>query len=98
MEVEHKGEFKDVNVLVMSFPYSNGGFAVALPAENQECLLEGMKELFRQVGGVPRKIRIDNMSTAVTQVKSKTVNIASELSHLCGEMSHQMRWEEPQSA
>lgn len=26
------------------------------------------------------------------------LNIASELSHLCGEMSHQMRWEEPQSA
>ena len=26
------------------------------------------------------------------------MNIASELSHLCGEMSHQMRWEEPQSA
>ncbi len=72
MEVCHKGAFKDIKALVMSFPYSNGGFAVALPAENQECLLEGMKELFRQVGGVPRKIRIDNMSTAVTQVKSKT--------------------------
>jgi len=28
--------------------------------------------LFRQAGGVPKKIRIDNMSTAVTQVKSKT--------------------------
>ncbi|MFD2729900.1 IS21 family transposase, partial [Enterococcus camelliae] len=41
-------------------------------AENQECLLEGMKELFRQAGGVPRKIRIDNMSTAVTQTKSRT--------------------------
>lgn len=45
---------------------------MALPAENQECLLEGLKELFRQAGGVPKKIRIDNMSTAVTQVKSKT--------------------------
>lgn len=31
-----------------------------------------MKELFRQAGGVPRKIRIDNMSTAVTQTKSRT--------------------------
>lgn len=72
MEVCHEGAFKDVKALVMTFPYSNAGFAVALPAENQECLLEGLKELFRQAGGVPKKIRIDNMSTAVTQVKSKT--------------------------
>lgn len=71
MEVCHEGAFKDVKVLVMTFPYSNAGFAVALPAENQECLLEGMKELFRQAGGVPRKIRIDNMSSAVAQVKSR---------------------------
>ena len=71
MEVCHDGVFKDVKVLVMSFPFSNAGFAVTLPAENQECLLEGMKELFRQAGGVPRKIRIDNMSTAVIQTKSK---------------------------
>ncbi len=66
MEVCHDGAFKDVKVLVMTFPFSNAGFAVVLPAENQECLLEGMKELFSQSGGVPRKIRIDNMSTAVT--------------------------------
>ena len=71
MEVCHEGAFKDVKVLVMTFPYSNAGFVVALPAENQECLLEGMKELFRQVGGVPRAIRIDNMSTAVFQAKTR---------------------------
>lgn len=71
MEVEHKGEFKDVKVLVMSFPYSNAGFAVALPSENQECLLEGMKQLFSQVDGIPKNIRIDNMSTAVKETKSK---------------------------
>lgn len=72
MEVAHEGAFKDIKALVMTFPYSNAGFAVALPAENQECLLEGMKELFRQVGGVPQKIRIDNMSTAVLKRKTKT--------------------------
>ena len=72
MEVVHDGAFKDVKALIMTFPFSNAGFAVALPAENQECLLEGMKELFRQAGGVPQKIRIDNMSTAVSKRKSKT--------------------------
>lgn len=71
MEVEQKGEFKDVKVLVMTFPYSNAGFAVTLPSENQECLLFGMKQLFAQAGGVPKNIRIDNMSTAVKKTKSK---------------------------
>lgn len=71
MEVEHEGSFKDVKALVLSTPYSNAGFAVALPSENQECLLTGMKQLFNQMGCVPRKIRIDNMTTAVVKPKSK---------------------------
>jgi len=49
----------------MSFPYSNGGLAVPLPAENQECFLEGLKILFRQAGFVPRKLRLDNLPAAV---------------------------------
>ncbi|MGG5369176.1 IS21 family transposase [Enterococcus sp. AZ196] len=71
MEVEHEGAFKDIKVLVLTAPYSNAGFAVALPAENQECLLEGMKMLFTQMGGIPRTIRIDNMTTAVKESKTK---------------------------
>ena len=45
--------FTDVKVLVLTVPYSNAGFAVALPSENQECLLEGMKMIFTQMGGIP---------------------------------------------
>lgn len=71
MEVEHEGSFKDVKALILSTPYSNSGFAVALPSENQECLLTGMKQIFTQMGCVPRKIRIDNMTTAVVKPKSK---------------------------
>lgn len=71
MEVEHEGSFKDVKALVLSTPFSNAGFAVALPSENQECLLTGMKLIFEQMGCVPRKIRIDNMTTAVVKPKSK---------------------------
>ena len=70
MEVEKDGSFVDIKVLIMTFPYSNRAFCVALPAENQECLLEGIKSILKQVGGVPTTIRIDNMSTAV--IKSKT--------------------------
>lgn len=71
MEVAKDGKLVDIKVLVMVFPYSNRSFAVCLPSENQECLLEGMKKIFDMAGGVPRKIRIDNMATAVVKSKHK---------------------------
>lgn len=69
-EVVHEGSFKDVHCLIMSLPYSNGGFVVPMPAENQECFLEGLKILFTQVGFVPRKLRLDNLSAAVVKARS----------------------------
>ena len=69
-EVVQDGEFKDIHCLVMSLPYSNGGFVVPMPAENQECFLEGLKMLFSQVGFVPRKLRLDNLSAAVVKARS----------------------------
>jgi len=71
MEVEHEGSFKDVKVLIMTFAYSNAGFFACLPSENTECLLSGLINLFDQLGGVPQKIRIDNMTTAVVVPKTK---------------------------
>lgn len=52
--------------LVISFPYSNAGFAQVLPGENSECLLEGMKWIFGHIGGVPKEILFDNLTSAVT--------------------------------
>jgi len=70
-EAVEDGKLKDIHCLVMSFPYSNGGFVVPLPAENQECFLEGLKVLFKQAGFVPRKIRLDNLSAAVVKARSR---------------------------
>jgi len=55
--------------LVLSFPYSNAGFAQVLPGENSECLLEGLKWIFEYMGCVPREIRFDNLTAAVTLKK-----------------------------
>ncbi len=68
-EVVQDGKFKDVHCLVMSFPYSNAGLVTPLPAENQECFLEGLKTLFNQAGYVPRKLRLDNLSAAVVKAR-----------------------------
>jgi hypothetical protein len=55
--------------LVLSFPYSNAGFAQVLPGENSECLLEGLKWIFEYIGSVPQRIRFDNLTAAVTLKK-----------------------------
>jgi transposase len=70
MEAVQDGELVDIHTLVMSFPYSNAGFAVPLPSQNQECFLHGLKQLFHQIGGVPRRIRIDNLTPAVKKTRS----------------------------
>lgn len=54
--------------LTISFPQSNKGYTQAFPSQNQECLLAGMQRIFERIGGVPLKLRFDNMSTAVAQV------------------------------
>jgi len=56
-------------LLVMSFPFSNGAFVYPVPAENQECFLEGLKRLFLKIGGVPQRIWFDNLSAAVVEIK-----------------------------
>ncbi|WP_139367992.1 IS21 family transposase [Priestia abyssalis] len=68
MTVVKDGAYKDIKTLVLSFPYSNAGFAYPLPAENSECFLEGLKQLFKQAGGVPTHLRIDNLTAAVVAI------------------------------
>ena len=71
MEAVQDGEIVDIHALVMSFPNSNSGFSVPLPSENQECFLHGLSILFKQAGGVPKRIRIDNLTPAVKKTRTK---------------------------
>lgn len=68
MTVVKDGAYKDIKTLILSFPYSNAGFAHPLPTENAECFLEGLKQLFKQAGGVPTHLRIDNLTAAVLAI------------------------------
>ncbi|WP_374723100.1 hypothetical protein [Peribacillus tepidiphilus] len=77
MEAVQDGELVDIHTLVMSFPYSNAGFAVPLPSQNQECFLHSLKQLFHQIGGVPRRIRVDNLTPAVK--KTRPIDEEAEL-------------------
>jgi transposase len=63
------GEGEKGYYLIVSFPYSNAGWAQVFPSQNQECLLEGLKRIFAHVGGAPIRLRCDNMTTAVVSVQ-----------------------------
>ena len=69
IQVSHQCQLIQYKLLVMSFPFSNAAFVYPVPAENQECFLEGLKTLFTKIGGVPSRIWFDNLSAAVVEVK-----------------------------
>lgn len=58
----------EAKYLVLSFPYSNGGFLQLNYGENMECLLEGLVTMFEHIGGVPTEIWFDNTRTIVTEI------------------------------
>ena len=57
--------------LVLTFPYSNAGYIQIFKGETTECLLQGLKDIFKHIGGVPREIWFDNLSAAVSMRKGK---------------------------
>jgi transposase len=54
--------------LVVSFPWSNGGFAQICRFETKECLCEALIKIFEFIGCVPLRILFDNMSSAVVHI------------------------------
>lgn len=54
--------------LNLSFPYSNTGYLQMFRGENLQCLIEGMVNIFRHIGGVPPTIVFDNASSIVSDI------------------------------
>lgn len=59
------GEVVAVEVFVASFPYSDYGFALAVPSQGADDVAHALTMLFKSVGGAPRVIVPDNMRSAV---------------------------------
>jgi transposase len=49
-----------LSYFVLTFPFSNVGFAQLFPGENAECVCQALRNIFEYVGGVPTKIVFDN--------------------------------------
>lgn len=61
---------RQVPVLILVWSYSNAPFAVALPTERTEAILEGMVQAFEYFGCVPREVWWDNPTTVATALLS----------------------------
>lgn len=59
---------RPVPVLVAAWAYSNAPFAMALPFERTEAVLEGMVAAFEFFGAVPREVWWDNPRTVATLI------------------------------
>lgn len=66
------------HALIVTFPNVNVGWMQVFQAENQECLLTGLKRVFYHIGGVPTRLRCDNMSTAVVEILDGTERVISD--------------------
>ena len=66
------------HALIVTFPHSNTGWLQVFQAENQECLLTGLKRIFYHIGGVPLRLKCDNMSTAVSEILEGAERIISD--------------------
>ena len=74
----------EAKYLVLSFPFSNGGFLQLNYGENMECLLEGLAAMFEHIGGVPTEIWFDNTRTIVTQIiKGGGRNVTERFRRFC---------------
>lgn len=75
---DEKGQEQKGYALTVSFPQSNKGYTQFFPSQNQECLLTGLQRIFEYIGGVPPRLKFDNLSTAVAQVLEGTERVLTD--------------------
>lgn len=68
-----KGVLYNGYMLVLVFPHSNASFCQLYKAKNAECMLQGLKDIFHYIGGVPHTNWFDNDSAIVTINRAETI-------------------------
>jgi len=67
-EVILAGERVTVQIFVLRLCYSRKIFVMAFPSQKQECFYAGHVAAFEYLGGVPRRLSYDNLTTAIKRV------------------------------
>lgn len=66
-----KGRNVRKKYLVVSFPYSNDGYAQLFDGETAECVCQGLQNIFNYIGGVPSRLIFDNATGIGRRVQDK---------------------------
>lgn len=91
------GEWVDDHCLVATFPHSNKRYVASLPAENAECICEGLATIFGHIGGVPRMLVIDNASGAGRRDAGGEVALSRVFEAFVGHCRLDVRFRNPYS-
>lgn len=51
-----------IHAFCLSVPYSNAGYVQLFRGKNAECIVHGLVDRFQHLGGVPRRLTLDNAS------------------------------------
>ena len=72
------GELTELSMFVMRLSHSGRAVHVCFPGEGQEAFLEGHAVTFERLGGVPRRVRYDNLKAAVVRVLAGRDRVESD--------------------
>ena len=72
------GVLTELSMFVMRLSHSGRAVHVCFPGEGQEAFLEGHTLALGRLGGVPRRVRYDNLKAAVTRVLAGRDRIESD--------------------
>lgn len=73
------GEVKHHHVFVACLPFSDYGFALAVPSQSSEDFLYALESCLQHLGGVPQTIVPDNLKSAVIKANSYEPDINKAL-------------------
>jgi transposase len=68
IQVDFPDGRRKVNVLILVWSYSNAPFAIALPTQRTEAILEGMTQAFEFFGCIPKEVWWDNPRTVAAAI------------------------------
>ena len=72
------GELTELSMFVLRLSHSGRAIHVCFPSEGQEAFLEGHAVAFERLGGVPRRVRYDNLKAAVVRVLAGRDRVESD--------------------
>lgn len=91
------GAERVVHFLVVTLPYSNMRYVVALPGEGAECVCAGLQQVFAHIGAVPTLLVFDNATGVGRRKPDGTVPVTRLFAMMTAHYGFEARFCNPRS-